>query len=212
MGDFANPAAGVYYTCSGDEMHKLMVMALMATAAANVGFAQSTWNDLKFGMTIAEVRTSLAKQGLTLQRSDAEWQVTPGWDLRLAGLKIAFHFSPRLYFSSGDRLERITLGLKTAQHASEGTSAVVLTSLAASHITKQLVSKYGPPVRKEGPCDSVDVMDLVGHSPRILKCSALWTAPGQTVTLTWSHFERSLDDNELVYFNIQYLAALNRGL
>ena len=176
-------------------MHK--GIAMLALAAVS-GFAQGTWNDLKFGTSVAEVRESLSKQGLTLKSTQrarlSEWQVTPGWDLEVPGIKVAFHFDPYLTFSESDKLERISLGLKADQHNAEGIDTYVLTDLAAT----------------TGICDRVSLSELVG-GPGKLSCAVVWKAQAQTVKLDWTYFERSIKNAKL-FFIITYTSSSGGGL
>ena len=185
-------------------MHKGMLILVVAAVS---GFAQGTWNDLKFGTSLAEVRASLSKQGLALQRSDAGWEAKPRWNLKTPGVKFAFHFTPILSFSDSNKLERIILMLQTEQHKAEGIEAGSLTSLAAKAIQEQLVGKYGTPISQTGSCDRVSVTELIGGPGRV-DCNAMWKAPGQTVTLTWAYFELS----DSLVFGITYLSSQSRGL
>jgi hypothetical protein len=192
-------------------MHK--GIAMLALAAVS-GVAQGTWNDLKFGTSVAEVRESLSKQGLTLKSTQrarlSEWQVTPGWDLEVPGIKVAFHFDPYLTFSESDKLERISLGLKADQHNAEGIDTYVLTDLAATKIHEQLVGRYGAPVSQTGICDRVSLSELVG-GPGKLSCAVVWKAQAQTVKLDWTYFERSIKNAKL-FFIITYTSSSGGGL
>ena len=67
--------------------------------SSTAALAGGTWNELKFGMTLAEVRTSLSRQGLNLQLSDGRWQVKPGWDVKLPRT-VPLHFDPILFFAT----------------------------------------------------------------------------------------------------------------
>jgi hypothetical protein len=185
-----------------------VIMSFIAFAFANHAFAQETWNDLKFGTSMTEVRDSLSKKGLTLQRSGKEWQVMPEWDLQLPGLTKAFHFEPRLFFSETDRLERVTLDLLVTQHRAEHMDPPVLTSLTAKYIHQALVAKYGSPVSQAGICENVSVTNLIG-GPGKLSCAALWKSQGQTITLDWSYYESS---GGRLLFSVTYLASQKSGL
>jgi hypothetical protein len=189
-------------------MNKGIMLAFLVAAS---GFAQgTTWNGLKFGSSLADVKASLSPQGLTLQRSDAGWQVKPRWNLKLPGMKIPFHFSPYLLFSDTNKLEQIELLLGTEQHKSEGVDAIPLTSVAAESIHQQLVGKYGKPISQSGVCERVSLHDLVGGSGKA-ECETVWKVVGQTVTLKWVYFKHSLGVGELVFF-IRYLPSQSGGL
>ena len=185
----------------------LIVLVIIGTVS---GLAQGTWKNLQFGTSPAEVKASLSKQGLSLQRSDEGWEVKPQWNLRVPNVKIPFHFSPYLSFSGTNKLERIELDLQTDRHMAEGVDATLLTEAAAPYIHEQLVGKYGKPVSQVGICDRVSVNELIGGPGRV-ECKAVWKAAGQTVTLNWTYFERSVGVGEL-FFSITYLSSQSGGL
>lgn len=177
-------------------------------APAPTPAAQGTWHDLKFGMSLADVRSSLAKEGLTLERSEDGWDVKPGWDAKLPTSRIKFHFAPRVMFSETGTLWRVDLNLDVPKHAAEGSGPKVLTGVAAAAIHKQLVAKYGAPIVKEGVCDKVASTDLVG-GPGHLECETVWSPQGQSVTLVWFYKERG--EGELV-LSITYVSSEGVGL
>jgi hypothetical protein len=194
-----------------------LMFSLICVAHPSV-FAQTTWNDLNFGASLADVRQLLLKQGLTLEGSDVVWTVKPGWDFKPPGEKmvvhghaeqIVLHFTPLLYFSDADKLERIALEFREdpALTLAERSHAMG-TAVKSTH--EQLIEKYGKPATEAGACTSADSTDFI-LNPHTMDCKATWKADKQTVSLSWTYYGEEHGIGKLL-LEITYVPAQSGGL
>lgn len=198
-------------------MYRSIMAFLMLSA---VGFAQETWNGLKFGMSLAECRQRIAEHSLTLEKvpndlkGGTEWLVKPGWDLNPPNSS-TFHFDPHLVFSESGTLEVVKLTLRVTQHETEGMDPGVLLLQAAPTIQEQLAGKYGSPTSKMGVCDKVSSRDLIRQFATE-DCKVTWKDQGQTVTLSWMWVFMLNNDNAkattMLDFHIDYRPTKTIGL
>jgi hypothetical protein len=184
-------------------IQKVFLVLSLTCAAICDAFAQATWNDLSFGSSLSEVRQALAKQDSTLERSDVPWIVKPGWDFKSPGVKIALHFTPLLYFSDADKLDRISLQLKGAK-----SSITMYEAVTSMH--EQLIRKYGKPVIENNTCISASVTDFV-NNPHEMDCQAGWRADKQDVTLSWTYYGEDPGNGKLS-LSIAYVPVEIGGL
>lgn len=175
---------------------RMMMLLILASVTGALGFAQSTWQDLKFGMTCPKAKELLAKKGLNLDCAGDAGVLMGKWEFNIPGIR-SFNFMPSTVFHD-DKLEQVYLKLLN-QPLPANTMV-----LFANDIYRQLTGKYGTPIStvntygtanyKEGVCDadSMGIASLVNRqSFALLVCKATWRAQDQTVTLDWSYYDEN---------------------
>jgi hypothetical protein len=165
--------------------------------------AQGTWQGLKFGSSIDEVRRDVAKKNFQIERESREgsYSLSPNYRLAVPGSKLVFVFKPHLLFNH-DGLGIITLTLDSAEMMKDNPSMTngILADFAASDIQKLLIAKYGAPIEEKGPCNKVTVNMTLGYDRIRPDCNALWRGDAQTVALFWAYSPKR---DELVFL-IEY--------
>jgi hypothetical protein len=169
----------------------ILALVCLVAVQSNV-FAQTTWGGLTFGASLDETRNYLAKQGLDLEKRDVSWNIHQGWDFTPAGFTVVLHFTPRLFFSTSDRLERVVLNLSELT----GDPRIAVTAMR-----EQLIGKYGAPASETPGCAAVDV-----EAGKPVDCRAIWRAQQQVVVLSWTY--GSSNSRRLV-FQIDYVVLQN---
>jgi hypothetical protein len=160
-------------------------------------FAQGTWGGLTFGASLEETRNYLAMRGVDLEKRDPSWNIRQGWDFTPAGSMVLLHFTPRLYFSPSDRLERIVLNLNDGDGD--------LARIAAASVREQLIGRYGAPATETPGCAGVDLGPSQAK-PAQIDCRAIWRAEQQVVTLNWTY---GAQNSRRLVFQIDYVVLQN---
>ena len=129
----------------------------------------------------------MKSQGFDLQPVDGDEKrqaATPDYELNLT-IKFLSQ-APELYFDSTG-LNIISLILNVPKVLSEvGNNVFATINLAAKDIHDALVTKYGPPVSVDGPCNQVTVSTLVTNR-QIMTCKAKWRGDSQMISMYWSY-------------------------
>ena len=173
-----------------------IISLLFCLSISCVGFAQTTWQGLKFGESEADVRKQY--QGVfdnKVVTADGSFQlVDPGRKLidnPPAGWKAAAH----LHFYKNAKLAFIEVVM--LDPAAETSPTVVI-----SELTEKLVQKYGQPVNQTGDCRMTgdDIMESMVYNPgKMLGCKEMWKDAGQTITLNWF-----IQNKKLSFFGLTY--------
>lgn len=176
---------------------RLFIGVLLVTAS----YGQTTWQGLQFGMNRQQARDILSAKSFSLRdgRDTGSNIVDPDFELETnsailssnfkAGVATAsMFFKPELVFGTQGGLQTVKLDLDQARAFQSApafqSNAALLTAIAGTSVYEQLTGKYGQPVGKRGPCDSISVATLIGS---IQECSARWKDSGQTIELFWSY-------------------------
>ena len=179
-------------------MKKLLFAAICVFVLQPNVFAQATWGGLSFGESLDQARSYLLMQGVELEKREVSWNIRQGWDLTPPGTaNVVLHFTPRLYFSASDQLERIVLGLNDRDGD--------LASVAATTVREQLIGKYGQPASETPACAGTD-LPLSGGNQRQIECRAVWRAQQQIVTLHWTY---TGPNSRRLEFEVAYVVAQN---
>ena len=160
-------------------------------------FAQITWGGLTFGASLEATRNYLLLQGVDLEKRDPSWNIRQGWDFTPVGSMVVLHFTPKLYFSQSDRLERVVLNLNDGDGD--------LARIASTSIREQLIGKYGAPATETPGCAGVELAQTPAK-PGQIDCKAIWRAQQQVVTLNWTY---GAPNSRRFFFEIDYVALQN---
>lgn len=177
-------------------MRKLFFALFLIVAVRPDVFAQATWGGLNFGASLDQVRSYLLMQGAELEKREVSWNIRQGWDFVPSGTgtaNLVLHFTPRLYFSSSDHLERIVLALNDG----DGDRA----NVAVTAVHEQLLGRYGPPASESADCTATNL------GGRQFECRAVWRAPNQIITLDWSY--NGSTGNRKLQFDVAYAIVQN---
>jgi hypothetical protein len=153
-------------------MKTLNILGLLtALACSNVSQAQQTWNGLRFGMTVAEVR---AKVRLVKAKDADAPDAAVGSSYSGPTLKIdSYTFKPLFVFNP--RLKMIVLAYDAfgvAEDARPFYGNMIAT------MTGELSAKYGRPVAVDGACEPESTEGTFGH------CNYVWSSGGQKISMS----------------------------
>jgi hypothetical protein len=178
-------------------MKKLVLALVCFIAVQPKAFGQVTWGGLTFGASLDDTRNYLAMRGVELEKRDVSWNIRQGWDFTPAGTMVVLHFTPRLFFSNSDRLERIVLNLNDADGD--------LARIAAASVREQLIGRYGAPATETPGCAGVELAQTAAK-PVQVDCRAVWRAQQQVVTLNWTY---GAPNSRRLVFEIDYVILQN---
>ena len=189
----------------GDNKPMFRPLIPLLVASSLTAIAQTTWRDLRFGMTEEEVRKvydgtvrKLSEEEVSNVYTERFQEEAKSEDIledvgqKLEGLPTR----ARLVFDKkSNTLRRIDL---TANKPFEGRpdgSEVTGASLAAIEmLNRDLSEKYGRAVTEAGACNATRVVSALSFS-----CKKMWKSEGETITMQWFFFYKRLDSVFLVY-------------
>lgn len=158
---------------------RILIALVMTLLAAPIGLSQSTWNGLRFGMSVKQAQDVMAAKGISMVTGDAQTlKSTEDFDLKFPGTVYPFPVIVALRFDSAG-LSAVDLRLDVQKYRERkpdiqsDSEAVWLFSSVSYDV---LVEKYGKPMKQEDDCSP-----LPSSPSWATGCSADWRADGQII-------------------------------
>lgn len=172
----------------------MKITALMfCLSVACVGFAQSTWQGLKFGMSEQDVRSQYQGTLEKVPSADGGFQlVDTAQKLTGENPNAGWQAAAHLHFDKSAKLASIEVVMTDRPDTGDSFAAI-------SVLTDKLVQKYGVPISSDGECGTT-IEDVVYNPPqKIFTCKKLWKVIDQTIQLYWS-----VQYQKLSFFGLDY--------
>jgi hypothetical protein len=155
-----------------------MLVVFLLSLIPRLTTAQTTWNGLRFGMSIKEAQDVMAAKGTSMAASDPQTLKSSGdYDLQFSGTAYPFPLTIELRFDSAG-LSMIVLRLDVQEYRKRKPelSDQFAVWLFGSASYNALMEKYGKPVTQESDCHP-----LPSSPSWTTGCSADWRTDGQLI-------------------------------
>lgn len=152
--------------------------------------AQTTWNGLRFGMTIEEVQAKLVSQSMTIAAAEGRprhYTATPDYVLQTQGVISSILMIVEFDFGKTG-LEHIRLDLdKATMLDGKVADTLMLARQLPDELTNLLSTKYGKPVDTQGSCDNSIGTLLSPVAENVITCESTWGDKGQQIKAGWHY-------------------------